>query len=153
MTDQPRTLDVKEALHQIEEALDWANGERTDLDFSCLDRAKKALASLRSMLEGDVGEDEVELDSILHTLRIKRFNQDDWQDVEHIDRARKLAALLSAKAKIGEAELKEAKREVLEKVRGRLLAHRWLGDDGQIAFLNRVIDQEIKHTAPKEAGK
>lgn len=143
MTDQP-----KELLRRIEEALDVGFADRFLLDAprEIFREAKQALASLKSMLEGDAGEDERILENAL------KIAEGCWTEAE-IKIWKAALCRLSLKAKIGEAKIREAKIEVLEKVRERLLAHRWLGDEGQIAFLNRVIDEEIKHTAIKEVAK
>lgn len=116
---------MKEALRQIEEALLLYN-RLCDLgteEFNKIaDDGFQALASLRSILESDAGEDEEAIKEILHDMRsyVPDYFAQKWKHDEGIAKAEAALSRLSARAKIGEAEIREAKREVLVTVEKEL---------------------------------
>lgn len=167
---------MKEALRQIEEGLQHINNSAlysaTDQDehnFRIgLEMIKRALVSLRTLLEGDLGEDEKSLKDffereigVLESALILKIGNAEARR-GNLDGAKNLLAALSrlsAKAKVGEAEIAKAKREVLEEIRkhrGEHI-HRWETMSGKQmsttckCVLLKFIDEQI--AALKEAGK
>lgn len=142
-----------EALRQIEEA------QQTILDCYAdsaprkvvLAKLASALASLRSLLEGDEEQVINDTNLIIETLQMaaKEKNWDVHYELDALSR-------LSAKAKIGEAEIREAKREVWEEVFMNMGALSSMGKNYRVQLTEWVFSK-IKEYEPKaalkEAGK
>lgn len=100
----------KELLRKIEEALKYyLENFYNTRESGCIGfDACQALASLRALLEGDAGEDEKNIRNGLSSCC-------EYSDSGPIFELAEISlSRLSARAKIGEAEIREAKREVLE---------------------------------------
>lgn len=142
---------MNEALRQIEEALKHiikSDDECNEAGYPCSYNKEmrteidQALASFRSILEGDAGEDE---------KIVQHWLNEGVEDSNQLLDAHDALERIVAKAKIGEAEIVKAKREVLEKLRARFIVDEEYLEVDDSEFVVVLIDEEL--AALKEAGK
>lgn len=150
MIDQPKELlrkidKIRGTLLSYQLLMTIQKPENCDNIRENISESLEFLVPLRSLLEGDVGQDGEEIRVALqHSTILEKSGH---------SRDHAFAALsrLSARAKIGEAQIREAKREVLKKIREQITTQMFVvhKTEPELLIFLTFIDREL--AALKEA--